>query len=83
MTIKEIEPRMKIIEYRQGTVDLNYADKCGDYETSRRKGHWLYKKVTDDYRVTGQCSECKQRKIIDHFCPNCGAEMVEPQESEE
>ena len=49
---------------------------------SRRKGHWLYKEITDDYRVKGQCSECKQRKIIDNFCSNCGAEMIEPQESE-
>lgn len=44
-------------------------------ETSRRKGHWLHKEITDDYRVTGQCSECKERRIIDNFCPNCGADM--------
>lgn len=48
-----------------------------------RKGQWLHKEITDNYRVTGQCSECKERRIIDNFCPNCGAEMVEPQESED
>ena len=26
--------------YRQGAVDPNYADKCGDYEVIR-KGHWI------------------------------------------
>jgi len=51
--------------------------------SGRHKGHWLHKKVTDDYRVTGQCSECKHRTYLDAFCPRCGAEMVEPQESEE
>ena len=47
-----------------------------------RKGHWLHKEITDDYRVTGQCSECKERKIIDNFCPNCGADMRESEVSE-
>ena len=51
--------------YKQGVNDASVS----------RKGHWLHKEVTDDYRVTGQCSECKERKIIDNFCPNCGADM--------
>ena len=42
-----------------------------------RKGHWLHKEIIDNYRVTGQCSECKERRIIDNFCPHCGASMVD------
>lgn len=64
--------------YRQGAVDLNYADKCGDYEPSRRKGHWIKDEyVTEPY----VCSECGCFYNLKHrnFCPNCGAEM----ESEE
>lgn len=39
------------------------------------KGEWLHKKITDDYHVTGQCSNCHERRRIDNFCPNCGADM--------
>lgn len=41
----------------------------------RPQGEWEFKKITDDYRVYGRCSICKQRKRIDNFCPNCGAKM--------
>lgn len=62
--------------YRQGVVDLNYADKCGDYEVIR-KGHWVHK---------GQgiyCSECGKESgynpfgasRFSDFCQSCGADM--------
>lgn len=41
----------------------------------RPQGEWIFKEITDDYRVYGQCSICKQRKRIDNYCPNCGAKM--------
>lgn len=40
-----------------------------------KRGKWMYKKITTDLHVVGQCSVCKERRIIDNFCPNCGAEM--------
>ena len=61
-----------VSEMKQDLVDL--IDSLPSVQPSR-KGHWLHKEITDDYRVTGQCSECKARKIIDNFCPNCGADM--------
>lgn len=42
-------------------------------------GKWLHKEITDDFRVVGQCSVCKERRRIDNFCPNCGADMREEQ----
>lgn len=45
----------------------------------QRTGHW----IECEEEVKCFCSECKE--ISDYptrFCPNCGAEMVEPQESE-
>ncbi len=48
-------------------------------------GHWEYGYAFTDGNYC-KCSECKE--IIKciypmHYCPNCGAKMVEPQESEE
>lgn len=40
-----------------------------------KQGEWLFKEITDDYHVIGQCSVCKERKRIDNYCPNCGADM--------
>ena len=50
-------------------------------EQQPKKGHWERRLV--DYK---KCSECGHivnfyRKY--NYCPNCGAKMVEPQESEE
>jgi len=45
-----------------------------------KTGHW----IECEEEVKCFCSECKE--ISDYptqFCPNCGAKMVEPQESEE
>lgn len=40
-----------------------------------KQGEWLFKEITDDYHVIGQCSVCKERRRIDNFCPNCGVRM--------
>ena len=50
-----------------------------------RTGHWIY---TGDYITDGmlKCSECGfEHDVSERFayCPNCGARMIEPQESEE
>lgn len=41
------------------------------------RGKWLHKEITADFHVVGQCSVCKERRRIDNFCPNCGADMRE------
>lgn len=47
-----------------------------------KQGTWLFKEITDDYHVTGQCSVCKERRRIDNFCPNCGADMQKGADNE-
>lgn len=54
--------------YKQAIID-------GKTNFSRPQGEWLFKEITDDYKIYGQCSLCKQRKRIDNFCSNCGADM--------
>lgn len=63
--------------YRQGAVDLNYADKCGNYEVIR-KGHWI------EYDDECECPFCHKTwnycdndtQDFDH-CPKCGALLVD------
>ena len=42
----------------------------------RPQGEWNYfAEEMDGIRMTGECPNCKQRRIIDNFCSNCGADM--------
>lgn len=65
---------------RVGMTSDSYANKCGDFEPSKHKGHWI-KGIniyfnTEAYR----CSECNYHTVYKNdICPNCKAEM----ESEE
>ena len=45
-------------------------------------GHWIDIPKYKD--IAWQCSECEYFTTLKHsYCPNCGAKMVEPQESED
>lgn len=52
-----------------------------------KTGHWKRRIVDGGYNADWKCSECGYKVYTDfvnyNFCPNCGAKMVEPQESEE
>ena len=60
------------------------------YEQAEPKaGHWI--ENNDDHYDWCECSECgygaegeitSERGVRFNYCPNCGADMVEPQESE-
>lgn len=39
-----------------------------------RHGRWLYHTLIDGH-IHAECSECHKVRIIDNFCPNCGAKM--------
>lgn len=56
---------------------FQWSNYIKDIEAEPKQGEWLFKKITDDYHVIGQCSICKERRRIDNFCPNCGAKMKE------
>lgn len=44
-----------------------------------RHGQWLYHTLIDEH-IHAECSECHKIRIIDNFCPNCGAKMDEVSE---
>lgn len=59
------------------------------YEQEPKTGHWIKLFLIDTSDIDGQCSECGFiHRFIDgytaqyDYCPNCGARMIEPQESE-
>lgn len=64
--------------------DLDRADEIGAsiiklLEQEPKIGHRLY----DDFFGIYYCSECSNYlRDYDNYCPNCGAKMVESQESE-
>ena len=55
-----------------------YCDNC-----EQKSGKWI--RVTDKTgHLVWECDKCGwQQRLSNNFCPDCGAKMVEPQESEE
>ena len=39
------------------------------------RGRWLHETEIDGH-ACGECSECHKIRVIDNFCPSCGAEMM-------
>lgn len=39
-----------------------------------RHSRWLYHTLIDGH-IHAECSECHKVRIIDNYCPNCGAKM--------
>jgi len=54
---------------------------------TQKSGKWIDREVYDADRwkcCRWKCSECGRTELYkENFCPNCGAKMVEPQESED
>lgn len=49
-----------------------------------RKGHWIPLGYEDEWwGEVCNCSECGSSIFRSNYCPNCGADMREPQESED
>lgn len=66
------------------TVDVKDIEALPPVTPKEKTGHWIY---TGDYITDGmlKCSSCGyEHDVADRFlyCPNCGAKMVKPQESE-
>jgi hypothetical protein len=55
------------------------SDECPNDNNATKTGHREYNDIYDHYL----CGKCKTVVMdYDNYCPNCGAKMVEPQESE-
>ena len=63
---------------------LQIIDKYAEQE--QKTGHWIEHERNGITHI--ECSECSSWFLRSHlvrnsFCPNCGARMFEPQESED
>ena len=57
-------------------------DTAPSVQPKIKVGHWIDIPKYKD--IAWQCSECEYFTTLKHsYCPNCGAKMVEPQESED
>ena len=51
-----------------------------------KQGHWKSRESDGEvlpFYMRYECSECGETADKSNYCPNCGAKMVEPQESED
>lgn len=90
MTREEAREELKeMIEYEWGTYFTNTAKKhvtalemaIKALEQEPKTGNWMKSNIGG----AKVCSVCNAHMGLSSFkfCPNCGAKMVEPQESEE
>ena len=86
MTNQEAIEYMKAYRHRLTQSISNGLDKDIEafdmaikaLEQEPKTGHWI------DSSNGWMCSECNKDNTYDtDYCPNCGAKMVEPQESED
>ena len=77
--IKTIDAEVSYTYESNGTY---YGMREGIEFAKEKTGKWI---DTDNYYQRWKCSECgcHTRDAEPNFCPNCGAKMVEPQESED
>ena len=67
---------------------IKTLDELPSVQPMQRAGHWI---MTNDYITTAygsldyvRCSCCREDSLEEgDYCPNCGAKMAVPQESEE
>ncbi len=91
---KAMPPALQVSDYKRYAEDhRQLAEWLRDYkrlkEREPKTGYW--EKTTDRYSYWYRCSYCGERipknfwgnNYFSPYCPECGAQMVEPQESED
>lgn len=84
----------KGIKYRKATLTKLYElikEKNKESSDENIQGEWITQEVCPpEYHGKHFCSKCGRqglnegyKEYLSNFCPNCGAKMVESQESED
>lgn len=66
-------------------IEANVSGYAQGLKESSKTGHWIKIVVNGQHKI--RCDKCDYTEPeyathIRNYCPNCGAEMVEPRESE-
>lgn len=70
----EAERYFKNMVEIQDELDMLFCMLPAENVFPVRNGRWLYHTLIDGY-IHAECSECHKIRIIDNYCPNCGARM--------
>lgn len=62
------------VEERQNIIQ---AYMLGANANARPHGKWIGVVYSNNRIGVGMCNQCGVNRIIDNFCPNCGADMRE------
>ena len=52
-------------------------DALKSIPSAERKGEWIEQHENGHGFWVGVCSQCGEEKLVDNYCPNCGADMRE------
>lgn len=94
--IEDIKADIEAARYGLINDGLDVALRIIDKHIEQKPGKWIDRqfqsKIDGEIRNGWECSECGERffrydlvntdEFIPKYCPNCGAKMVEAQESE-
>lgn len=70
----EAERYFKNMVEIQDELDMLFCMLPAENVFPVRHGRWLYHTLIDGH-IHAECSECHKTRIIDNYCPNCGAKM--------
>ena len=56
------------------TYDI-LVDYIESIPSAERKGEWVDQHENGHGFWVGVCSQCGEEKLVDNYCPNCGARM--------
>lgn len=65
--------------YCQLHEEYCHEGPCGDSEPVEYsrvvRGRWIGEVVIENGHTLQECSVCHKLRIVDNYCPNCGAKM--------
>ena len=84
---------MNTCEYRKVNATdyfINRINKLPPVNPQPKTGHWIRELIRNEKggcigakRICSKCNNDNKHDEYMHYCPNCGAKMIEPQESED
>ena len=72
-SVKEVTPAYMLIDKADVMMELIALPSV---EPERKKGRWIKTYRNGFGTLVGCCSQCRVRRPVENFCPNCGSRNV-------